>query len=288
VYVEWPLGKSLPEARELLRLKNEGGVKHAVVGLQARQAPIIKKLKELADGGRIGKVLSSTWVSQGGSYGEMVAQGTEYLGQKKYGGNLVTIRFGHEFDFFQQGIIVILNVLINEKANIKLVLGSGFKSKHAVIANRRPLIKLVDNLTDANKISDFVKDTEDTVMLVGTLANGVPFSWSLRGARPFKGTPGMDWRIYGEKGEIRATAYESFLPMGDNTQKIEVHDFESDSVEEIEIPVDEVDALPMNARNVGRVYRAFANGEISCNFEDAVDRHQLIDEVYRENGYFEG
>ena len=76
--------------------------------------------------------------------------------------------------------------------------------------------------------------------------------------------------------------------MGDNTQKIEVHDFESDSVEEIEIPVDEVDALPMNARNVGRVYRAFANGEISCNFEDAVDRHQLIDEVYRENGYFEG
>lgn len=100
MYVEWPLGKSLPEARELLRLKIEGGVKHAVVGLQARQAPIIKKLKELVDGGRIGKVLSSTWVSQGGSYGEMVTQGTEYLGQKKYGGNLVTIRFGHEFDFF--------------------------------------------------------------------------------------------------------------------------------------------------------------------------------------------
>jgi predicted dehydrogenase len=104
VYVEWPLGKSLSEARELLRLKNEGGVKHAIIGLQARQAPIIKKLKELVEGGRIGKVLSSTWVGQGGSYGEMAAQGAEYLGPKKYGGNLVSIRFGHEFDFFQQGI----------------------------------------------------------------------------------------------------------------------------------------------------------------------------------------
>jgi hypothetical protein len=31
-------------------------------------------------------------------------------------------------------------------------------------------------------------------------------------------------------------------------------------VEKIEIPVDEVDTLPMNARNVGRVYRAFTKG----------------------------
>jgi hypothetical protein len=48
--------------------------------------------------------------------------------------------------------------------------------------------------------------------------------------------------------------------MGDDTQNIEVHDFESDTVEKIEIPVDEVDTLPMNARNVGRVYRAFTKG----------------------------
>lgn len=38
VFVEWPLGKSAAEARELLKLKNEGGVKRAIVGLQARQA----------------------------------------------------------------------------------------------------------------------------------------------------------------------------------------------------------------------------------------------------------
>jgi predicted dehydrogenase len=70
VYVEWPLGKSLAEAKELLKLKNEGGVKKAVVGLQARQAPLIKKLKELIQEGRIGEVYSSTWVGQGSVGGE--------------------------------------------------------------------------------------------------------------------------------------------------------------------------------------------------------------------------
>ena len=70
VYVEWPLGKSLAEAKELLRLKNEGGVKKAVVGLQARQAPLIKKVKEIIESGRIGEVYSSTWVEQGSVGGE--------------------------------------------------------------------------------------------------------------------------------------------------------------------------------------------------------------------------
>ena len=103
VYVEWPLGRNSTEAKELLRLKNLGGVKKATVGLQGRQAPIIKKLKELVEGGTIGKVLSSTFVGQGGSSGEYIEQGTEYFATRSLGGNLVTIRFAHLVDYFQQG-----------------------------------------------------------------------------------------------------------------------------------------------------------------------------------------
>lgn len=103
VYVEWPLGKSLAEAKELLRLKNEGGVKNAVVGLQARQAPLIKKVKEIIESGRIGEVLSSTWVGQGSVGGEVTTEGYEYLTRREVGGNLVTIHFGHAIDFVQSG-----------------------------------------------------------------------------------------------------------------------------------------------------------------------------------------
>jgi hypothetical protein len=47
---------------------------------------------------------------------------------------------------------------------------------------------------------------------------------------------------------------------------------------------DEFDGFKHPARNVGRLYKGLKNGEINCSFEDAVDRHALIEEIYRENG----
>ena len=105
VFVEWPLGKNLTEAKELLRLKNENGVKTAVVGLQGRQATSVKKIKELVGGGRIGEVLSSTWQGQGTNAGPTVTEGREYISDRIIGGNLVTIHFGHSIDYIQHGIL---------------------------------------------------------------------------------------------------------------------------------------------------------------------------------------
>jgi predicted dehydrogenase len=104
VFVEWPLGKNLTEAKELLRLKNENDVKTAVVGLQGRQATSVKKIRELIDGGRIGEVLSSTWQGQGTNAGPTVTEGREYISDRTIGGNLVTIHFGHSIDYIQHGI----------------------------------------------------------------------------------------------------------------------------------------------------------------------------------------
>jgi predicted dehydrogenase len=103
VLVEWPLGKNLAEAEELLKLKNEGGVKNAVVDLQARQAPIVKKLKEVIESGKIGKVLSSTWTAAGGAFAGTITQAYEYISQREVGGNMVTIHFGHSIDYIQAG-----------------------------------------------------------------------------------------------------------------------------------------------------------------------------------------
>ena len=111
VYVEWPLGKNLAEAEELLRLKNEGGVGLAVVGLQARQAPIIKLVKGMVEGGRIGKVLSCTWAAQAGNGGGTAMERMEYLGRREVGGNLVTIHFGHAVDYIQYGALIFLSGL---------------------------------------------------------------------------------------------------------------------------------------------------------------------------------
>lgn len=37
---------------------------------------------------------------------------------------------------------------------------------------------------------------------------------TLRGGKPFKDTPGLEWRIYGETGEIRVTAGGHYFKSG--------------------------------------------------------------------------
>jgi predicted dehydrogenase len=113
VYVEWPLGKNLEEAEELLRLSKAYGVQHTVVGLQARFAPSVAKLKELLAEGRIGRVLSSTWVGYGGNGGPTEPESIRYMVDKSIGGNLVTIHFGHAVDFvnFEQAEQINMRVI---------------------------------------------------------------------------------------------------------------------------------------------------------------------------------
>lgn len=83
VFVEWPLGKSHAEAKELLRLKNEGNVKTAVVGLQARQAPVIRQLRDIIQSGKIGGVLSSNWSGTRQILGRVLVWAWNTLGREK-------------------------------------------------------------------------------------------------------------------------------------------------------------------------------------------------------------
>ena len=59
VFTEWPLGANLAEAVELRDLAEAAGVRN-MVGLQARVAPQIVRMRQLIEDGYIGEVLSST------------------------------------------------------------------------------------------------------------------------------------------------------------------------------------------------------------------------------------
>lgn len=279
--MEWPLGRSAAEARELLRLKNEGNVKRAEVSLQARQAPVIHVLKKLVSDGAIGKVLSSTWVSCALGGGPSTTQRGRYLGDKEVGGNLVTIHLAHALDYVQN------------------VLGYGVTEPHALFRRRRERITLLND--DGSLNSENVEKTADDVMYVtGELGeNKIPTSWNLIGGPAFPGTSGMEWKIYGLTGTIRVSAPGPFLQIGYHETKIEVLDPESGSVKEIEIPKDDIDEWPVTDfpynpgfkdfafQNMARMYRHLAKRGSNCTWEDAVERHNLIEELYRQNGYTE-
>jgi predicted dehydrogenase len=166
-------------------------------------------------------------------------------------------------------------------------LGYGFTpAAKTLVANRRNTQTLLDkDGTVLNK--NFKKTSDDTIFLHGYLTSGIPISYTLRGGIPFKDTPGLDWRIYGSKGEIRVTASGPFLQVGYPDVKIQIHDVEKGTVEEVKIEEDEVDTLlkgyGIPSKNTGRVYRELNEGRNNCSFEDAVERHEFIEEIYREN-----
>src|SRR5438552_12165141 len=96
VYCEWPLGRDLDDARAMAALAAEQGV-HAVVGLQARQAPAIEFVLELLRDGYVGEVLSTTMICLTVP-GDDVGPANAYMLDKNNGANLLTIALGHSLD----------------------------------------------------------------------------------------------------------------------------------------------------------------------------------------------
>jgi predicted dehydrogenase len=94
VFVEWPLGATTAQAVELAELAKSKGVK-TMVGLQARASPLVIKLKEIIESGKIGNVLSSTVNANFmQTYGKWPG-GAEYYLDKDSGANQFVVFFGH-------------------------------------------------------------------------------------------------------------------------------------------------------------------------------------------------
>ena len=118
-------------------------------------------------------------------------------------------------------------------------------------------------------------------IIANLYATGV-LSIHLRGGSPFKEEPGLILRIYGEAGEIQVTASGAFLQVGYPDMKIKLHSHATDEVEEVKWETSSTDeSLPTPARNVARMYEAYANGESIPNFEAALKRHRLLEAVYK-------
>jgi predicted dehydrogenase len=93
--VEWPLASNVEQAEELTNLAKEKGLKTLVI-LQGRMSPVTKKVRQLIADGKVGDVLSVNLDAVGGYHGEdPIGVGGMYLSDRKVGGNMATIHFGH-------------------------------------------------------------------------------------------------------------------------------------------------------------------------------------------------
>jgi predicted dehydrogenase len=280
VHCEWPLGKNLAEAEELLALAEAKGIK-TVIGLQGRAATTGHTVRNVVDEGRIGKVLSVTITGSGYNFGAGDLQSLAYLSDRSIGGNLVTIHFSHFLDT--------VNHAVGQLASFDTILET--MRPKTLLRNKPHTYKPGPGDEPVKIVGDVQRTSHDQILLQGHLENGAVISFHLRGGMPFPETPGFDWRVYGERGEIRVTAPGTSLHFGGPGHMIQLHDHESGEVETVDIKKDFWDdaELPWPARAPARVYEAFAESlkqdkaegnDLFGTWKDALRRHQLVEDVY--------
>ncbi|KAF2147541.1 uncharacterized protein K452DRAFT_282553 [Aplosporella prunicola CBS 121167] len=263
VYCEWPLGRNLAEGEELAALAKAQGVR-TMVGLQGRRGPGARKVKDLIDAGRIGDVLSVSVVADAVNLGAEELPSLAYLQDREVGGNMVAIHLSHTLDTISQAV-------------------GQLKSYNSILAVKRPSVRLHDPAT--NKTVDTIpRSSHDHALIQGRLESGALFSVHMRGGPPVPGSPGITWRVYGTQGEIVFTAAIAMLNLTSPDERIQLHDHSAGTVEDVAVPPDALDEanLPLQARNVGRLYEAFAERRTAeyPDWADAVVRHRLVDELY--------
>lgn len=95
VFLEWPIAANMNQIRELMEAAEKSGSRIAV-GLQRRWAPPIVTVREIVEGGELGKVLSSTVQAYGGiNNRDILPPQLIYFTKKEIGGNFISISVAH-------------------------------------------------------------------------------------------------------------------------------------------------------------------------------------------------
>ncbi|MFJ4713229.1 Gfo/Idh/MocA family protein [Streptomyces sp. NPDC088785] len=186
VLSEWPLGTGPAEAEELASLAAGRGLR-TFTGLQARSAPLVRRLRDLVAEGYVGEVLSTSVVASARGWGATVHEGGAYLLDRASGASMTTIPFGHTLDG--------LSAVLGDVAEVS-----------AVSATRRRTVT-----DDAGRIHR--PDVADQLVLGGVLDSGAVLSMHYRGGAS-RGTNFL-WEINGTDGDLVVTGDSGHLQMAE-------------------------------------------------------------------------
>ncbi|CAF0867621.1 unnamed protein product [Adineta steineri] len=248
--VEWPLARNLQEAEELTQLARSKNIK-TMVGLQARQSSVVKKIKEIIDSGKLGKILSTHLFASGLAWGASINEDNAYLADIENGATMISIPAGHSLDA------------------MCYVLGE-FESLTATIHNARKTTEIRDG--KGNIIRNVPLTSHDQMSVSGVLTSGAYASAHFRGGT-HKGT-NLLWEVEGTHGELQIKGPSGHIQMSFPTLHAS---FDGEDMTEITIEDEHATHV-----NVGRAYEEFAKPDgVYPTWEDAVIRHRMIEAIYK-------
>jgi predicted dehydrogenase len=214
-------------------------------------------MRKLVAGGKIGDVLSSTYVGSGFSWGDDILQGDAYAMDNRNGATLLSVIGGHAI------------------SAIDAVLGD-IEQIGAVLSQRRQTARVIETGETVEM------KTPDHLMANAVLRSGAPLSLQIRGGLP-RGTK-LLWEINGSEGDLRVTARNEYVPaVNISPLRVEFGRKGENGYEELDIPdpfpIDADDAVA--ARNVAGVYRLIADDlrhgtRTAPSFDHARALHQVL------------
>jgi len=185
-FIEWPAGMNLKETKEIAQAARLKGLK-TMVGLQGRFAPVVRQVKEYVDGGKIGKIHSSSIIAmvprEYGFWGPRVNERNDHTIHKDQGATMLDVALGHELDILTH------------------ILGD-FASVNATSTIIYPTATIFSPSSDQTRTAEVT--AADHIAFSGLLKSGAIVSITWRGG--YSSTPGRTqfvWVIDGEDGSIR-------------------------------------------------------------------------------------
>src|SRR5271169_2612843 len=263
LFCEWPLAATTEQAQQMRDLAARKGVRH-MVGLQARGARAINRVRDLVAEGYVGKVLSCTMIVTTPNWGTDFTLSRAYLADRSTGATLMTIPAGHSSDA------------------LCYCLGE-FKEVSSVVANQRQRVKIVET-------GEMIQMTSpDQVLLSGVLQSGAVASVHIKGGTA-NGT-GFLFEIHGTEGDLAIAPADPR-----QTSSVQISEFTVRGAQRgktlADLPIPESyrwvpPAVPAGPPfNVAQLFVRMAEGiregkSVTPDFDVAVQRHELLDAIQK-------
>jgi predicted dehydrogenase len=261
VFCEWPLAATTEQAQAMSELALRSGVHH-MVGLQARGAPVINRVKQLIAEGYIGQVLACSMIVTTPNWGSEFSLSRSYLADRSSGATLLTIPGGHSIDA------------------LCYCLGE-FEKLSAVVASKRTRVRIVETGETIQMTSP------DQVIVAGVLTNGAVASVHIKGGTS-NGT-GLSFEIHGTDGDLIVAPKKLGPAVSVQISELSLRGSQGRKpLEELPIPDNcrwVPSAVPPGPPfNVAQLFVRMAQGikqgkHASPGFEAAVQRHRLLDGI---------
>ncbi|KJA15126.1 hypothetical protein HYPSUDRAFT_208120 [Hypholoma sublateritium FD-334 SS-4] len=254
-FLDWPAGRNLEETLEIQAAAHRQGVK-SIIGLQARNSPVIRKIKQLVDSGAIGTVRSTTMIGfvarESNLWPPVVGEGSVYTVDSTNGATALSISIGHQLDP--------LTFILGEFSTVNATATTIYPTATVVSDDGKPTGQTL------------AATTADHYAISGLLKSGALASITWRTG--YKNTPGrrhLLWEIDGEEGSIRVESDHSvFMNISSPTVYL--------NGEKVDIAGVETGVLGI----LGAAWDAYADGDQSyATIDDAVKNHRILDAVNR-------